>query len=135
MDSEEKMEGLRCLTNHVVPGRWEEVRPPSKTEMLKTSVLSLQLDEVSAKVRSGPPLDPEGDYAIPVWEGVVPIRIQAEEPAPDAHVLPSVRRLIRAGSAAFEYGPSIHGLPFGNSSAGGALFCIFALITGYCNYL
>jgi nitroimidazol reductase NimA-like FMN-containing flavoprotein (pyridoxamine 5'-phosphate oxidase superfamily) len=67
MDSKEKMEGLRCLTNHVVPGRWEEVRPPSKTEMLKTSVLSLQLDEVSAKVRSGPPLDPEDDYALPVW--------------------------------------------------------------------
>ena len=56
-DPEEKLEGLRCLTNHVVAGRWEEVRPPNTTEIMKTSVLSLPLDEASAKVRSGPPLD------------------------------------------------------------------------------
>jgi hypothetical protein len=89
-DPEEKVEGLRCLTDHVVPGRWDEVRRPNKTEMMKTSLLSLRLDEVSAKVRSGPPLDPEEDYALPVWAGVVPIRIQVGQPVPDAHVLPGV---------------------------------------------
>jgi nitroimidazol reductase NimA-like FMN-containing flavoprotein (pyridoxamine 5'-phosphate oxidase superfamily) len=89
-DAGEKIDGLRCLTDHVVPGRWEEVRPPNKTEIIKTSVLALRLDEVSAKVRSGPPLDPEEDHALPVWAGVVPIRIQVGEPVPDAHVLSGI---------------------------------------------
>lgn len=89
-DPEEKMEGLRCLTNHVVPGRWEEVRPPNTTEMVKTSVLALPLDEVSAKVRSGPPLDLEDDYERPVWAGVIPVRVRLGEGVPDAHVLPRV---------------------------------------------
>jgi nitroimidazol reductase NimA-like FMN-containing flavoprotein (pyridoxamine 5'-phosphate oxidase superfamily) len=89
-DAEEKMEGLRCLTNHVVPGRWEEVRPPNTTEMMKTSVLALPLDEVSAKVRSGPPLDLEDDYSWPVWAGVIPVRLQLEEGVPDGHVRPRV---------------------------------------------
>jgi uncharacterized protein len=86
-DPEEKLEGLRCLTNHVLAGRWEEVRPPNKTEMMKTSVLSLPLDEASAKVRSGPPLDLEDDWCRPVWAGVVPLQTQVGEPMPDAHVL------------------------------------------------
>jgi uncharacterized protein len=89
-DRAEKMEGLRRLTNHLVPGRWEEVRPPNETEMIKTSLLSVPVDEVSAKVRSGPPLDLEDDYPIRVWAGVVPLRTQAEEPVPDTHVLPGI---------------------------------------------
>jgi uncharacterized protein len=89
-DPQEKIEGLRCFTNHVIPGRWEEVRPPDNTEMIRTSVLSLPLDEVSAKVRSGPPLDLEDDYAWPVWAGVVPVQTAVGEPIPDAHVLPGI---------------------------------------------
>lgn len=89
-DPEEKVEGLRCLTNHLVPGRWEEVRPPNETEMIKTSLLSLPINEVSAKVRSGPPLDLEDDYPIRVWAGVVPLRTQIEEPIADPHVLPGI---------------------------------------------
>ena len=89
-DRREMMEALRCFTNHLVPGRWEEVRPPNETEMQRTSVLSLQLDEVSAKVRSGPPLDVEDDYPVPVWAGVVPIQTQVGQPVPDSHVLPRV---------------------------------------------
>lgn len=89
-DLKEKMEGLRCLTNHLVPGRWEEVRVPNGTEMIKTSVLCLPLNEVSAKVRSGPPLDLEGDYSVPVWAGVVPVRTQVGEPVADAHVIPGI---------------------------------------------
>ena len=89
-DPTEKMEALRCFTNHLVPNRWEEVRSPNQTEMLKTSVLSLALEEVSAKVRSGPPLDLEEDYSIPVWAGVVPVSPRLGEPIPDGHVLPGI---------------------------------------------
>jgi len=106
-DPEEKLEGLRCLTNHVVAGRWEEVRPPNTTEIMKTSVLSLPLDEASAKVRSGPPLDLEDDWSRPVWAGVVPLQTRVGEPMPDAHVLEHVATIavdrfcrIRRGTSA-----------------------------------
>jgi hypothetical protein len=102
-DPKEKMEGLRCLTNHLVPRRWEEVRPPNETEMIKTTLLSLPLNEVSAKMRSGPPLDLEDDYTIRVWAGVVPLRSQVEEPVADPYVVPGIPvvdkgRFDRAGS-------------------------------------
>src|SRR5438093_5035065 len=86
-DPSEKREALRLFTNHIVPGRWEEVREPSDQELKATSVLALELDEVSAKVRTGPPIDDEEDYAFPVWAGVVPIRTQVDQPVPDARVL------------------------------------------------
>jgi nitroimidazol reductase NimA-like FMN-containing flavoprotein (pyridoxamine 5'-phosphate oxidase superfamily) len=89
-DPSEKLEALRCFTNHVVPGRWEEVRQPNHKEMLSTSVLALPLDEASAKVRSGPPLDIEDDWSLPVWAGVVPVQTQFGEPIPDSHVSPGV---------------------------------------------
>ena len=89
-DTAEMIEALRCFTNHLVPGRWEEVRPPNQTEMMRTSVLSLPLDEVSAKVRSGPPIDLVDDYSVAVWAGVVPIRTQVGQPVPDGHVLPGI---------------------------------------------
>jgi uncharacterized protein len=89
----EKMEALRSFTNHIVPGRWDEIRPPNEKEMLATSVLVLPLDEVSAKVRSGPPLDIEDDFLRPVWAGVVPLRAQLGEPVADSHVLPHAPRV------------------------------------------
>jgi hypothetical protein len=88
-DQAEKIEGLRCLTNHVVRGRWEEVRPPTEKELAATSVLVLPIHEASAKVRSGPPLDTEDDWSLPVWAGVVPVGLTAGEPVPDGHVLPT----------------------------------------------
>ncbi|HKW98124.1 MAG TPA: pyridoxamine 5'-phosphate oxidase family protein [Bryobacteraceae bacterium] len=84
--AEEKLTALRLFTNHIVPGRWEEVRRPTEQELKSTSVLALALDEVSAKVRTGPPIDDEEDYALPVWAGVVPLRAQAGEPLPDSRV-------------------------------------------------
>ncbi len=72
-DPGEKMEALRCLTNHIAPGRWEEVRQPNEQELRATSVLSLPVVEASAKVRRGPPVDDEADLALPVWAGVVPL--------------------------------------------------------------
>lgn len=85
---EEKLEALRCFTNHIVPGRWEEVRQPNEQELKSTAVIALPLTEVSAKVRTGPPLDDEEDYALPVWAGVVPVRTGLGEPVPDARKLP-----------------------------------------------
>ncbi|MBV9504858.1 MAG: pyridoxamine 5'-phosphate oxidase family protein, partial [Acidobacteriia bacterium] len=70
MNREEKIEALRCITNHVVSGRWDQVRPPTEQELTATSVLALPLEEVSAKIRTGPPIDDEEDYALPVWAGV-----------------------------------------------------------------
>ena len=69
-DREEKIAALRALSEHMVPGRWDEVREPSERELQLTTVLSLKLDEASAKVRTGPPLNDEEDYALPVWAGV-----------------------------------------------------------------
>jgi uncharacterized protein len=90
-EPEERMEALRTLTNHLVPERWEEVREPNDLELKQTMVLALPLDEVSAKVRIGPPVDDEEDYATPVWPGVVPMVTQLREPIPDDRVLPNAK--------------------------------------------
>ena len=82
----EKMEALRRFTNHIVPGRWEEVRPPTERELRATTVLALAIEEASAKVRTGPPIDDEDDYGWPVWAGVVPLRASVGEPVPDGRV-------------------------------------------------
>ncbi len=86
-DPEEKREALRCFTNHVIPGRWEEAKQPSDRDIKTTSVLALPLEEVSAKVRTGPPIDDEEDYALPLWGGVVPLIQSFGEPMPDDRVL------------------------------------------------
>jgi len=79
-DPIEKTMALRCFTNHVVPGRWEEVRPPSDQELKGTTVLALPLQEVSAKIRTGGPKEDPEDLARPVWAGVVPLRTVSGEP-------------------------------------------------------
>jgi nitroimidazol reductase NimA-like FMN-containing flavoprotein (pyridoxamine 5'-phosphate oxidase superfamily) len=83
-DPEEKMEALRIFTDHVLKGRWDDVRQPSEQEMKATTVLALPLEEVSAKVRTGGPVDDEADYALPVWAGVLPLETVAQPPEPDA---------------------------------------------------
>ena len=85
-DPEEKMEALRCFTNSILPDRWEEVRQPTTQEMKATSVLALTLDEVSAKVRTGSPVDDEEDYSLPIWAGVVPLRGKVGTPIDDGRV-------------------------------------------------
>lgn len=85
-DPREKMEALRRFTEHLVPGRWEEVREPNEQELNATSVVALDLNEVSAKVRTGPPVDDGGDYALPVWAGVVPVHSACGEPVADGRV-------------------------------------------------
>jgi len=83
-DSHEKMEALRIFTEHVVKGRWEQIRWPNEQEMKATTVLALPLEEVSAKVRTGGPVDDEPDYALPVWAGVLPLETMPKTPEPDA---------------------------------------------------
>jgi len=86
----EKLEALQAFTEHVVPGRWAEVRPPNPQELAGTLVLSLPLDEASAKVRTGPPKDDEADYALPVWAGELPLRLTTLTPIPDPQLQPDV---------------------------------------------
>jgi hypothetical protein len=85
---EEKMTALEAFTEQVVRGRWAEIRWPNEQELKATSVLALPLEEVSAKVRTGPPLDDEEDMNWPVWAGVVPLSLTAAAPitAPDLRV-------------------------------------------------
>jgi nitroimidazol reductase NimA-like FMN-containing flavoprotein (pyridoxamine 5'-phosphate oxidase superfamily) len=99
-DPEEKMAALGHFTNHIVPRRWDEVRQPTDQEMKSTTVLALALDEVSAKVRTGGPIDDEEDYALRVWAGVVPLRIQAGDPLPDARLPEGVPAIDRRRLAA-----------------------------------
>jgi nitroimidazol reductase NimA-like FMN-containing flavoprotein (pyridoxamine 5'-phosphate oxidase superfamily) len=89
-DREEKLAALRSITNHIVPGRWEEARQPTDLELKATSVLALPLEEVSAKVRTGGPVDDDDDYALPVWAGLVPLRQQLGDPIPDERLLQGV---------------------------------------------
>ena len=89
-DFEEKRAALRQFTNHVVPGRWDELRPITDQEIKGTAVLALPIEEASAKVRTGPPLDDAEDLQWPVWAGVVPLSTAAGDPLADAHVLPGL---------------------------------------------
>jgi uncharacterized protein len=74
---------LHAFSEHLIPGRWEEVRPPSPRELNGTSVLAMDLSECSAKRRSGPPEDDEADYELPVWAGVIPLRTEVGPTVPD----------------------------------------------------
>jgi nitroimidazol reductase NimA-like FMN-containing flavoprotein (pyridoxamine 5'-phosphate oxidase superfamily) len=82
-DSAAKVEALRVFTEHVAPGRWAEIRHPTEKELAATTVLKLPLEEVSAKVRTGPPIDDEEDYALPVWAGVLPCELTPRAPIAD----------------------------------------------------
>jgi len=82
-ERKEKLAALRALSDHMIPGRWDDVREPNDRELQLTTVLALALDEASAKVRTGPPVDDEEDYELSVWAGVIPLRLVANAPAPD----------------------------------------------------
>ena len=82
-DPIEKWNALRALSDHIVPGRWDDVRKPDEKEMKATLVLKLALEEVSAKIRTGPPLDDEADYALPMWAGVLPLQLVPGIPIKD----------------------------------------------------
>jgi uncharacterized protein len=82
-DRGETFEALEALSEHIVRGRWNDVRHPTDAELKATTVLALPLEEVSAKVRSGPPKDDEEDYSLPIWAGTLPLLIVPGTPIPD----------------------------------------------------
>jgi hypothetical protein len=89
-DSDKKLEALRAFTNHVISGRWQEIRPPSLQEIRGTLVLSLPLEEASAKIRTGAPIDDEEDYQLPVWAGVIPLQLTAKKPIRDPRLFSEI---------------------------------------------
>ena len=82
-DPAEKMEALRIFTEQVMKGRWDDIRIPNEQELKATTVISVALEEVSAKIRTGGPVDDEEDYALPVWAGVLPLETVAKPLIPD----------------------------------------------------
>jgi nitroimidazol reductase NimA-like FMN-containing flavoprotein (pyridoxamine 5'-phosphate oxidase superfamily) len=82
-DHDEKHSALEAIVEHIVPGRWREVRPPTDKELAATSVLAIPIEEASAKVHGGPPVDDEEDYALGAWAGVIPLAIRTGAPEPD----------------------------------------------------
>ncbi|MDX6311946.1 MAG: uncharacterized protein QOF84_2296 [Streptomyces sp.] len=90
-DPEEKLAGLRCLTEQAAPGQWDYARRPSRKELAATSLLALSLDEAAVKLRSGPPEDGDGpDAALGLWAGVLPLRTTWGEPEPDPALPPGM---------------------------------------------
>ena len=73
-DEQEKLAALQAVTEHLIPGRWQEARLPNRKELNATSVVSIDIDEASAKVRVGPPVDEDDDYVLPVWAGILPLQ-------------------------------------------------------------
>lgn len=102
VDPAEKRAAFQALVEHVAPGRYPSVRPPTDDEITGTLVLRLPINEGSAKVRSGPPIDDEADYAWPVWAGVVPLALGAGAPLPDPRLDPE--HTVPAYAAAYARG-------------------------------
>jgi nitroimidazol reductase NimA-like FMN-containing flavoprotein (pyridoxamine 5'-phosphate oxidase superfamily) len=82
-DPMEKLEALRSLSEHIIPGRWAETRQPNQKELKATLLMRLPIEEFSSKVRQGPPIDDEEDYGFPTWAGVIPLRMLAGKPIRD----------------------------------------------------
>lgn len=83
IDPAEKTNALNIITEHIIPGRWNDVRKPTDKELNATSIFTLKINEASAKVRTGPPLDDEDDLKLDVWAGVLPLKMVDEEPVKD----------------------------------------------------
>ncbi|HEY6254100.1 MAG TPA: pyridoxamine 5'-phosphate oxidase family protein [Candidatus Angelobacter sp.] len=97
-EPEEKKRALRIISEHLIAGRWNDVRSPSEKELKATAVLEFSIEEASAKIREGPPLDDEEDYSLPVWAGILPLRLEAKAPIPDPRLRDGVEvpRSVRA---------------------------------------
>jgi len=82
-DGAEKLRALRIISEHLLAGRWNDVRSPSDKELKATAVVEFTVEEASAKIRQGPPMDDEVDLSLPVWAGVLPLSLEARAPVPD----------------------------------------------------
>ena len=90
-DENEKLEALRAFTEHIIPHRWAEVRPPTANELKATTVLALPLREASAKIRTGNPVDDEADYQMNIWAGVLPVATSFGNQIPDPQLNPDIK--------------------------------------------
>jgi nitroimidazol reductase NimA-like FMN-containing flavoprotein (pyridoxamine 5'-phosphate oxidase superfamily) len=112
-DAAQKLESLRVISEHLIAGRWADVRGPSENELTATTVFEFSMEEASSKVRSGPPLDDENDYGLAVWAGVLPLEIRSRPPIPDDKLIENVA----IPDYVRRYGTRLDGRP-GNSSIG-----------------
>jgi nitroimidazol reductase NimA-like FMN-containing flavoprotein (pyridoxamine 5'-phosphate oxidase superfamily) len=101
-EDDELLAVMEAFTNRLVPGRWDEVRGPNRKELKGTRALAMDLTEASAKVRTGPPVDDDEDYALDVWAGVIPLEIAAGKPSAD----PQLRDGIKPSSAVTDWDPA-----------------------------
>jgi len=85
-DKTEKLIAVKAITDHLVPGRWDDARKPNQKELDSTSFVSIKIEDASAKIRTGTPVDDEKDYELPVWAGVIPISQIKNEPVVDPKV-------------------------------------------------
>jgi nitroimidazol reductase NimA-like FMN-containing flavoprotein (pyridoxamine 5'-phosphate oxidase superfamily) len=88
--ADEKITALKTISDHIVPGRWESLRPVKQEEIDQTAVLKLDIVEASAKIRTGPPVDDEEDYALPIWAGTLDFAVPVATPNPDKRLQPGV---------------------------------------------
>jgi len=88
---DEKIAALKIISEHVIPGRWEDARQPNERELKATLVMRVSIEEFSAKVRTGPPIDDEVDYSYPTWAGLIPMETIARSPIPDPRLDPARR--------------------------------------------
>ena len=105
VDGEDKVRALRAIVDHITPGRWDEARPPSDSELRLTTVLRMPIDEASAKVRAAGPVDEAEDLELPVWAGQVPVSpyfaapVDADDLTAGLTVSPAVARLRNGGGS------------------------------------
>ena len=90
VDAEDKEHALFVLSEQVIPGRWAEVRGPAPKELAATSVAKFTIETASAKIRTGPPVDEDEDYELPIWAGVVPMNHSYQAPIADERLLPTI---------------------------------------------
>jgi hypothetical protein len=88
VSTDDKLEALEAFAEHVAPGRWSDARLPNRQELKATSIVAIPIDSASAKIRSGPPIDDELDYELPIWAGVIPFTLEPGTPQRD----PRLRR-------------------------------------------
>jgi nitroimidazol reductase NimA-like FMN-containing flavoprotein (pyridoxamine 5'-phosphate oxidase superfamily) len=89
-DTTRKLQALQTISDHIMQGRWADVRRPNEAELRQTLVLELPVVEASAKVRSGPPIDEENDYALPVWAGELPVSLVGGQPVADPRLVSGI---------------------------------------------
>ncbi|GHB31333.1 hypothetical protein GCM10007094_19820 [Pseudovibrio japonicus] len=102
-DRQEAWDALKAVTEHLLPGRWDEVRPMTEKEQISTGVIAIEIDHAAAKIRQGAPVDDEEDYALPHWAGVIPVTTSLGQPIDDGKILEGVKVPVSPANAARKF--------------------------------